>query len=133
VLTDDQQRAQIQFGRFGEKNGARRWIFDQRCEVGRFLPPTLLALTALENNAVEGVVVRRLEVSSAEESIRVELVAQNHPSALQYLEALNTGSDQENTDLLWNLLRAEVEQTGQSVRATLAARQVTGLAGKPPN
>jgi hypothetical protein len=92
-----------------------------------------LALTALENNAVEGVVVRRLEVSSAEESIRVELVAQNHPSALQYLEALNTGSDQENTDLLWNLLRAEVEQTGQSVRATLAARQVTGLAGKPPN
>lgn len=89
-----------------------------------------LALTALENIAAEGVVVRRIEVSATEESIRVELVAPSHASVLEYLVALNSGGGQENTDLLWTLQRAEAEPAGQSVRATLVARKATRMGPK---
>lgn len=81
-----------------------------------------LALTALENIAVDGVVVRRLEASATEDGIRVEISGPSHARLLEYLVAINSGAGSDSPDLYWTLQRAEADANGQMVRATLIAR-----------
>lgn len=89
------------------------------------------ALTALEAIRMDGITLRSIEGSAGNGSIRVEILASDHAKVLDFVEALNAGSDS-MSDVQWNLQQAQVDGLNGSAVAIIGAKRPDRLAPPSP-